>query len=63
MKYTTLIYCYAINLALILFRLADLSLEFELEKPPGIADLMSVIVNHEDVAGIICRPVSTYEIF
>ena len=41
------------------FRLADLSLEFELEKAPTIEDLLTVIVNREDVESIIRRPVSS----
>jgi len=40
-------------------RLADLSLEFELERPPAVADLLSIIVNREDVEGIIQRPVGS----
>jgi hypothetical protein len=40
------------------FRLADLSVEFELEKAPGLAELLSVIVNREDVEAVINRPVS-----
>ncbi len=42
------------------FRLADLSIEFELEKPPSLEDLLTVIVNREDVENIINRPVSTH---
>ena len=41
-------------------KLADLSLEFELEQFPTTADLLTVIVNREDVENIISRPVSTY---
>lgn len=40
--------------------MADLSLEFELERPPSIIDLLSVIVNREDVENLINRPVSTH---
>ncbi|KAK2189579.1 hypothetical protein NP493_102g04042 [Ridgeia piscesae] len=37
-------------------KLADLALEFELEKPPTVQDLLTVIVNREDVENIIRRP-------
>ncbi|XP_005098111.1 IQ domain-containing protein H isoform X2 [Aplysia californica] len=37
-------------------KLADLSMEFELEKAPGVAELLSVIINHEDVEAIINKP-------
>ena len=40
------------------FRLADLSVEYELEKAPGLPELLSVIVNREDVEAIINKPVS-----
>ena len=40
-------------------RLADLSVEFELEKAPGVAELLSVIVNREDVEAIMNKPVSS----
>ena len=49
---------YIILLYSVCCRLADLSLEFELEKPPSILDLLSVIVNSEDVTALIHRPVS-----
>jgi len=38
--------------------LADLALEFELEKPPSISELLSVIINRDDVENIINKPVS-----
>ncbi|ELT97689.1 hypothetical protein CAPTEDRAFT_178180 [Capitella teleta] len=41
-------------------KLADLSLEFELERPPTNADLLSVIVNREDVETLINRPGRRY---
>ncbi|XP_002730454.1 IQ domain-containing protein H-like [Saccoglossus kowalevskii] len=48
---------YAIPLAFINGdKLADLSLEFELEKQPTIKDLLSVIINIDDVLAIIKRP-------
>ncbi|XP_021362303.1 IQ domain-containing protein H-like isoform X2 [Mizuhopecten yessoensis] len=37
-------------------KLADLSLEFELEKAPSVDDLLTVIVNREDVEVIMNRP-------
>lgn len=37
-------------------RLADLSMEFELEKAPDVADLLSVIINREDVEAVINKP-------
>ncbi|XP_050402803.1 IQ domain-containing protein H isoform X1 [Patella vulgata] len=37
-------------------RLADLSVEFELERPPFIEDLLTVIVNREDIESIIAKP-------
>ncbi|XP_064651541.1 IQ domain-containing protein H-like isoform X2 [Lineus longissimus] len=37
-------------------KLADLAQEFELEKTPTIDDLLSVIVNSEDVESLIKRP-------
>nr|KAG5693124.1 hypothetical protein BaRGS_025483 [Batillaria attramentaria] len=37
-------------------RLADLAVEFELEKAPGIPELLSVIVNRDDVEAIIFKP-------
>ncbi|KAK3607906.1 hypothetical protein CHS0354_036732 [Potamilus streckersoni] len=37
-------------------RLAELSLEFELEQAPTIDDLLSIIVNRDDVENIIFRP-------
>ncbi|XP_070208772.1 IQ domain-containing protein H-like isoform X2 [Littorina saxatilis] len=37
-------------------RLADLSVEYELEKAPGLDELLSVIVNREDVEAIINKP-------
>ena len=39
-------------------RLADLAEEFELERPPSIDDLLSCIVNRDDVENIIFKPVS-----
>ena len=44
----------------LLFRLADLSIEFELEKVPTVDDLLTVIVNREDVENLINKPVSIY---
>jgi hypothetical protein len=38
-------------------RLADLAEEFELERPPSIDDLLSCIVNRDDVENIIFKPV------
>lgn len=38
-------------------KLADLALEFELEIQPSIDDLLSVLVNREDVETIIRTPV------
>lgn len=32
-------------------------MEYELEKSPSLAELLSVIINREDVEGIINRPV------
>lgn len=40
------------------FRLADLAMEFELERPPTVDDLLTVIINREDVEALIGRPVS-----
>jgi len=40
-------------------RLADLAEEFELEQPPSLDDLLSCIVNRDDVENIIFKPVST----
>ncbi|CAH1796248.1 unnamed protein product [Owenia fusiformis] len=37
-------------------RLADLSLEFELEHNPTVDDLLTVVVNREDVEAVIKRP-------
>lgn len=37
-------------------RLADLAEEFELERAPGIEDLLSCIVNRDDVENIIFKP-------
>ncbi|XP_053405574.1 IQ domain-containing protein H-like isoform X3 [Mercenaria mercenaria] len=37
-------------------RLADLAEEFELERPPSIDDLLSCIVNRDDVENIIFKP-------
>ncbi|KAK7478399.1 hypothetical protein BaRGS_00030324 [Batillaria attramentaria] len=37
-------------------KLADLAVEFELEKAPGIPELLSVIVNRDDVEAIIFKP-------
>ncbi|KAL4227848.1 hypothetical protein ACF0H5_013286 [Mactra antiquata] len=37
-------------------RLADLAEEFELERPPGIEDLLSCIVNRDDVENVIFKP-------
>ena len=39
-------------------RLADLAMEYEMELVPSQSDLLSVIVNREDVENIIRRPVS-----
>jgi hypothetical protein len=39
-------------------KLADLSLEFELEQIPTNEQLLSVLVNKDDVQNIIKRPVS-----
>ncbi|XP_077988694.1 IQ domain-containing protein H-like [Glandiceps talaboti] len=48
---------YAVPLAFINGdKLADLSLEFELEKQPTVRDLLSVIINIDDVEAIITRP-------
>ncbi|XP_070542843.1 IQ domain-containing protein H-like [Ptychodera flava] len=48
---------YAVPLAFINGdKLADLSLEFELEKQPTVKDLLSVIINIDDVEAIIKRP-------
>ncbi|KAL8616663.1 hypothetical protein ACOMHN_031645 [Nucella lapillus] len=48
---------YAVPLAFIHGdRLADLSVEYELEKAPGLPELLSVIVNREDVEAIINKP-------
>lgn len=33
-------------------------MEFELERPPSIDDLLTVIINREDVEALIGRPVS-----
>lgn len=41
-------------------RLADLAMEFELEKPPTIDDMLMVIINREDVEALIGRPVRYY---
>ncbi|XP_048255584.1 IQ domain-containing protein H-like isoform X2 [Haliotis rufescens] len=41
-------------------KLADLSMEFELERPPTVEDLLTVIVNREDVEAIIRRPGRRY---
>lgn len=45
-------------LMLMCFRLADLAMEFELERPPTVDDLLTVIINREDVEALIGRPVS-----
>lgn len=45
-------------LMLTCFRLADLAMEFELERPPTVDDLLTVIINREDVEALIGRPVS-----
>ncbi|PVD19960.1 hypothetical protein C0Q70_20454 [Pomacea canaliculata] len=37
-------------------KLADLSIEYELEKAPSISEFLSVIVNREDVEAIISKP-------
>lgn len=37
-------------------RLADLAVQFELEKAPGLPELLSVIVNREDVEAIVLKP-------
>lgn len=37
-------------------RLADLALEYELEKPPSVVELLSVIINRDDVENIINKP-------
>ncbi|ESO87612.1 hypothetical protein LOTGIDRAFT_194358 [Lottia gigantea] len=37
-------------------KLADLAIEFELERAPSIDDLLTVIVNREDVESIIVKP-------
>ncbi|XP_052701435.1 IQ domain-containing protein H-like isoform X2 [Crassostrea angulata] len=37
-------------------RLADLAMEFELERPPTVDDLLTVIINREDVEALIGRP-------
>ena len=39
------------------FRLADLAEEFELERAPSFDDLLSCIVNRDDVENIIHKPV------
>ena len=41
-------------------KLADLALEFEMELQPTIDDLLSVLVNREDVEAIIKTPVSLH---
>lgn len=35
-------------------------MEFELEKPPTIDDMLMVIINREDVEALIGRPVRYY---
>ncbi|KAK7010096.1 IQ domain-containing protein H [Biomphalaria glabrata] len=37
-------------------KLVELAMEYELEKSPSLAELLSVIINREDVEGIINRP-------
>lgn len=37
-------------------KLADLAVEYELERAPGIHELLSVIVNKDDVEGLIFKP-------
>lgn len=49
---------YLLMLMLMCFRLADLAMEFELERPPTVDDLLTVIINREDVEALIGRPVS-----
>lgn len=44
------------------FRLADLAMEFELERPPSIDDMLTVIINREDVEALIGRPVSHLDV-
>ncbi|XP_059161513.1 IQ domain-containing protein H-like isoform X2 [Physella acuta] len=41
-------------------KLADLALEYELEKSPGIAEMLCVIINREDVEAIINKPGRKY---
>ncbi|XP_071965031.1 IQ domain-containing protein H-like [Antedon mediterranea] len=41
-------------------RLADLALEYELEKDPSIPELLSVIINKDDVEALIRRPGRRY---
>ena len=41
-------------------KLADLALEFEMELQPSVDDLLSVLVNREDVEAIIKTPVSLH---
>lgn len=40
-------------------KLAELALEFELELQPTVNDLLTAIVNREDVESLINAPVST----
>lgn len=40
-------------------RLAELALEFELEQQPTVNDLLTAVVNREDVETMINTPVST----
>ncbi|XP_069138728.1 IQ domain-containing protein H-like isoform X4 [Argopecten irradians] len=42
-------------------KLADLSLEFELERAPSVDDLLTVIVNREDVEVLMNRPGRRYK--
>ncbi|XP_076101914.1 IQ domain-containing protein H-like isoform X2 [Mytilus galloprovincialis] len=41
-------------------RLADLALEFELEKAPSIREILSVVINRDDVENIINKPGRQY---
>ncbi|XP_033124079.1 IQ domain-containing protein H-like isoform X2 [Anneissia japonica] len=56
-----LLTAYAVPLAFVNGdRLADLALEYELEKDPSIPELLSVIINKDDVEALIRRPGRRY---
>ena len=48
------------SFSILTYRLADLAIEYELDKQPTQQDLLNVLLNLEDVRALISRPGRRY---